>query len=345
MRIHRIKSDIAELTREARQVLRLHFSPADMGISGVNFGVAETGSTVIVTNEGNGRLITTMPRIHVAIIGIEGGANCWKTSARCSGCCRARPPGSRLPITFPSRPEHAGGRERWPGRIPHGAARQRPHAVLGGASCRGTALHPLRRVHEPLSGLSNIGGHAYGGVYPGPIGAVLTPSYIGLENALDLPQASTMCNECGVVCPVKIPLPDLMRVLREEEFERNMRPWQERWSIKAWSWAAQRPGVYAFLARIGAKLLALLGGKENCCTSCPAWTAGPKGATCRRPTARRFALPIRKGGTDGRARKILAGVFESIFTCPALNPQQLKRSHARPPGRPSARSPPAGGLA
>ena len=70
----------------------------------------------------------------------------------------------------------------------------------------------------------NIGGHSYGWVYPGPIGSILTPMYVGLENALDLPQASTMCNQCGVVCPVKIPLPDLQRKLREQEFERGSAP-------------------------------------------------------------------------------------------------------------------------
>ena len=71
----------------------------------------------------------------------------------------------------------------------------------------------------------SIGGHAYGWVYPGPMGSVLTPTYVGLENALDLPHASTFCNQCGVVCPVKIPLPDLLRKLREQQFARGLRPW------------------------------------------------------------------------------------------------------------------------
>ena len=90
----------------------------------------------------------------------------------------------------------------------------------------------------------NIGGHPYGWVYPGPIGSVLTPAYLGLEKALDLPNAATMCNQCGVVCPVKIPLPDLMRKLRERQFERKLRPWSERAAIKLWAWAAAHPGVY-----------------------------------------------------------------------------------------------------
>ena len=90
----------------------------------------------------------------------------------------------------------------------------------------------------------NVGGHAYGWVYPGPIGIILTPMYVGLENALDLPYASTMCNQCGVVCPVKIPLPDLQRKLREKEFERSLRPWYERLGLKSWGWLARHPALY-----------------------------------------------------------------------------------------------------
>jgi ferredoxin len=85
----------------------------------------------------------------------------------------------------------------------------------------------------------NIGGHAYGWVYPGPIGSILTPMYVGLENAPDLPQASTFCNQCGVVCPVKIPLPDLQRKLREREFREHQRPWSERAGLKLWAWLAR----------------------------------------------------------------------------------------------------------
>jgi L-lactate dehydrogenase complex protein LldF len=284
------KSDIGELTREAREVLRPHFLAADMGISGANFLLAETGSTVIVTNEGNGRMVTTLPRIHVAITGIEKVV---PTLEDFSMLIRLLPRSATgqsitnyVSITTGTR---GAGESDGPEQF---------HIVLvdsGRSKLLGTRLQSALRCircgacmnHCPV--YQNIGGHAYGWVYPGPIGAVLTPSYVGLENALDLPQASTMCNECGVVCPVKIPLPDLMRVLREEEFERKMRPWQERWSIQAWSWAVQRPAVYALLAKIGAKLLALVGGKEKLLHKLPGldgWTDGrdmpaPSGETFR----------------------------------------------------------------
>src|SRR5437763_8649837 len=81
----------------------------------------------------------------------------------------------------------------------------------------------------------NIGGHPYGWVYPGPIGSVLTPAYVGVEKAQDLPNAATLCNQCGVVCPVKIPLPDLMRKLREEQVEKRLRPFTERAALQLWT--------------------------------------------------------------------------------------------------------------
>jgi len=136
----------------------------------------------------------------------------------------------------------------------------------------------------------NIGGHAYGWVYPGPIGSILTPAYVGIENALDLPNAATLCNQCGVVCPVKIPLPDLMRKLREKQVERNLRPWTERLGLKLWAWAATRPAVYALITRVAARVGRMMGGKAGMLHRLPAagreWTRGrdlpsPKGRTFR----------------------------------------------------------------
>jgi L-lactate dehydrogenase complex protein LldF len=106
-----------------------------------------------------------------------------------------------------------------------------------------------------------IGGHSYGWVYPGPMGSVLTPSYIGVEKALDLPQASTLCGECHVVCPVKIPLPDLLRKLREKQVERHLRPLPERLGLRAWAFFAKRPALYRLATGIGVRFLRMLGGK------------------------------------------------------------------------------------
>src|SRR5687767_8186778 len=257
-------SVIAELTREAREVLRPHFLSADMGITGANFIVAETGSTLIVTNEGNGRMVTTLPRVHVAITGIEKVV---PTLEDVATLMRLLPPhgtGQTISNYISVTTGVKGEADRdGPGHF---------HVILldgGRSGLIGGDLQPMLRCircgacmnHCPV--YQSVGGHAYGWVYPGPMGSVLTPSYVGLENALDLPNAATFCNQCGVVCPVKIPLPDLMRKLRERQFERRLRPWTERMALAAWAWTAARPRMYAMMTTLAARLLAWMGGADK----------------------------------------------------------------------------------
>jgi len=284
------KTDAAALAHEAREVLRPHFLDADMGISGANFLIAETGSTVVVSNEGNGRMVTTLPRVHVAITGVEKVVPTledFSTLLRLlTRSATGQPISNYVSLTTGTRSvDDPEGPEYF-------------HIILvdsGRTKLLGTELQPALRCircgacmnHCPV--YQNVGGHAYGWVYPGPIGSVLTPAYVGIENALDLPQAATLCNECGVVCPVKIPLPDLMRVLREKQFEGGMRPWAERLSMKAWRWAALHPRIYALLTQTGAKFLKILGGREKMLHKLPGldgWTDGrdmpaPAGETFR----------------------------------------------------------------
>jgi L-lactate dehydrogenase complex protein LldF len=212
------KTDPAALTREAREILRPKFLSADMGVSGANFLVAETGSTLIVTNEGNGRLCTTLPRLHVALTGIEKVV---PTLEDVSTLLRLLPRSATGQAITNYVSLHTG-----PKRLEESDGPQQFHIVLvdNGRSklLAGEMREMLRCIrcgacmnHCPV--YQAVGGHAYGWVYPGPMGNILTPSYVGLENAIALPNAATMCNQCGVVCPVKIPLPDLMRKLREEQ--------------------------------------------------------------------------------------------------------------------------------
>jgi L-lactate dehydrogenase complex protein LldF len=281
---------IAELTREAREMLRPHFLSADMGITGANFIVAETGSTLIVTNEGNGRLVTSLPRVHVAITGIEKVVPTLEDVATLLRLLPRHGTGQTttnyVSVTTGPRREHdCEGPEHF-------------HVILvdGGRSrLLGSELQSMLRCircgacmnHCPV--YQSIGGHAYGWVYPGPMGSVLTPSYVGLDNALDLPHASTLCNQCGVVCPVKIPLPELLRKLREKQFARGLRPLSERVGLAAWGWAARHPRLYALLASVGARLLHRLGGPEGRLRDLPGgsgWTLGrdmpaPEGKTFR----------------------------------------------------------------
>ncbi|HZM44499.1 MAG TPA: LutB/LldF family L-lactate oxidation iron-sulfur protein [Burkholderiales bacterium] len=277
---HRLprKTDIADLTREARGILRPHFLSADMGISGANFVVAETGSTLIVTNEGNGRLVTTLPRVHVAITGIEKVVPSLEDVAT---LMRLLPPhgtgqtiSNYISVTTGVRaPGECEGPEHF-------------HVILvdgGRTKLIGGDMQPMLRCircgacmnHCPV--YQSVGGHAYGWVYPGPMGSILTPTYVGLENAPDLPNASTFCNQCGVVCPVKIPLPDLMRKLRERQFGEGMKPWPERLGLAVWQWAARRPVIYAMITDLAARVLARMGGADRLIRALPfggGWTDG-----------------------------------------------------------------------
>jgi L-lactate dehydrogenase complex protein LldF len=118
---------------------------------------------------------------------------------------------------------------------------------------------------------------------------VLTPVYVGIENAGDLPNAATFCGECAVVCPVKIPLPDLMRKLREKQFDTGQRPWSERAALNLWSFTVQRPRLYAMLSKAGARIASWMGGRDKLIHRLPGidgWTSGrdmpaPEGRTFR----------------------------------------------------------------
>jgi L-lactate dehydrogenase complex protein LldF len=289
-------TDIPAMTREAREVLRDHFLNADMGISGANFVIAETGTTLTVTNEGNADLVTTVPRIHCVVTGIEKVIPTLEDFATLIRLLPRSATGQSAAnyltlTTGVKHPEDSDGPEQM-------------HIVLvdaGRTKLIGGDMQSMLRCircgacmnHCPV--YQNVGGHSYGWVYPGPMGSVLTPTYIGLENAGDLPNAATFCGECHVVCPVKIPLPDLMRKLREQQFNRKLRPWTERASIAAWGYAARRPGLYAMMTRMGARFAKVLGGKEGLIKKLPGldgWTDGrdmpaPTGKTFRELHAQR----------------------------------------------------------
>jgi L-lactate dehydrogenase complex protein LldF len=284
------KDVIDELCLEARSVLREHYLTADMGISGGNFFVAETGSVVLVTNEGNATLATTLPKVHVAISGIEKIVPTLEDVATLMRLLPRSATGQSI-SNYVDILTGVKGRGEF-----HGAEHMYFIVVDSGRSAvlASDVREALRCIrcgacmnHCPV--YQNVGGHAYGWVYPGPIGIVLTPMYVGLEKALDLPYASTMCNQCGVVCPVKIPLPDLQRKLREKEFERRLRPWYERLGLKGWGWFARHPVLYDAASRIGVRLLQTLAGRNGMIHTLPfgqGWTderdmPAPAGRTFR----------------------------------------------------------------
>ena len=297
-------TEIPAMTREAREELRAHFLTADMGISGANFVIAETGTTLTVTNEGNADMVTTLPRIHVVVTGIEKVIPTMEDFATLIRLLPRSALGQSITnyltlTTGVKAPDETEGPEQM-------------HIVLidaGRTRFIGTDMQSMLRCircgacmnHCPV--YQNVGGHAYGWVYPGPMGSVLTPTYVGIENAGDLPNAATFCGECAVVCPVKIPLPDLMRKLREKQFGLKLRPWSERLAVKAWGFAAKRPKFYAFMSRLGVRFGAMLGGKKKLIHRLPGldgWTDGrdmpaPLGRTFRELYKERHARAAQAG--------------------------------------------------
>jgi L-lactate dehydrogenase complex protein LldF len=134
------------------------------------------------------------------------------------------------------------------------------------------------------------------------MGSVLTPVYVGIENAGDLPNAATFCGECQVVCPVKIPLPDLMRKLREQQFERHLRPWGERASLGAWAFVARRPALYAALTKIAARVAHWLGGSEGLVHKLPGLDGWTRGRDMPAPEGRTFREMYRSSARSTRER-------------------------------------------
>jgi len=284
------KTEIPELTREAREVLRQHFLDADMGISGGNFLVAETGSVALVTNEGNGRMVTTLPRVHVVITGIEKVIPTLEDLSLLLRLLIRSATGQHISnyVSLLTGVKQSGDLD----------GPEHLYFILtdnGRADLVGSEFQDMLRCircgacmnHCPV--YQTIGGHAYGWVYPGPMGSVLTPLFNGLDKALDLPHAATLCNQCGVVCPVKIPLPELLRKLREKQVEKNLRPWMERIALKCWAWVASKPTLYALGTWFGVRYLKWLAGGSNrirVLGAAPEWTLGrdfpePQGKTFR----------------------------------------------------------------
>ncbi len=253
-----------QLLDEARRVLRAKYFEADIGITGANFLVAETGTSIVVTNEGNADLTQTLPRIHVVIASIEKIVPTLEDSAQILRVLARSATGQESSVyttfsTGPRRPDDPDGPDQY-------------HVILldnGRSAMLGTEFQEMLRCircgacmnHCPV--YHAVGGHAYGWVYPGPMGAVLTPSLIGVDKSGHLPNASTFCGRCESVCPMRIPLPKMMRHWREREFERGLNPATARYGLKFWAYFAKRPRLYHFAAAFGLPLLAFFGGRKR----------------------------------------------------------------------------------
>ena len=210
--------DVDALIQIGRRVLRHKFAEADIGLSGVNFAVAETGTLCLVENEGNGRMCTTVPRVHIAITGIEKVVEKLEHVPPLYSLLSRSATGQAVTTYFnlisgPRKPGEKDGPEEVHlilldnGRT-QAYADEELRATLQCIRC-GACMN-----HCPV--YARIGGHAYGTTYPGPIGAIISPHLLGLESTYPLAFASTLCGACGEVCPVRIPIPEILVRLRNE---------------------------------------------------------------------------------------------------------------------------------
>jgi L-lactate dehydrogenase complex protein LldF len=246
-------SDVPHMTQLARRVLRSAFLRADMGISGVNFGVAETGSICICTNEGNGRLTTTLPRIHVAMMGIERLVPTPDDLGVMLQVLARSGTGQKLTVynnvlTGPRRSgEDDGPEELHVVLVDNGRTR-----VLGSELAE--ILYCIRcgACLYACPVYQTIGGHAYGSVYSGPVGSVLTPGLRGIQEFHDLPHASSLCGVCREVCPVRIDIPRMLLKLREMGVAAGQSPLWVTMGMKALRWTATKPPVFRSAGRAAA---------------------------------------------------------------------------------------------
>jgi L-lactate dehydrogenase complex protein LldF len=287
-----LSEDAAELTAFAREQLRATFLGADVGISGANFAVAETGTIALVTNEGNGRLTTSLPSTHIALVGVERIVPRLADLGVLVPLLCGSGTGQRITtyLTLAHGPRRAGE--------PDGP--EAMHVVLvdgGRSSILGTDYQSILSCircgacQNVCPVYRQVGGHAYGWVYGGPIGAVLTPLMRPEPEAAELSQATSLCGACDDICPVRIPLHDLLLSLRRDRAAGGTVSRLERVAFRAWSLVWSVPVLYRLSGRLG-RLSLLPLTRRGVVRRGPGplsrWTAGRDlAAPARRPFHRR----------------------------------------------------------
>ncbi|NDJ52209.1 MAG: iron-sulfur cluster-binding protein [Chloroflexi bacterium] len=230
-----LTDEAAEMARFARQVLREDFLTADMGISGGNFVIAETGTLCLATNEGNARMVTTMPHVHVAVVGIEKVIESLEVYAMLAQVLSRSATGQKMTvynhmINGPRRPDDPDGPEHVVVVfVDNGRSR-----IYGSTYAEALACIRCGACLNACPIYQQMGGHAYGWVYPGPIGSVVTPLLNGPENASPLPHASSLCGACKEACPVDIDIPRMLLELRHDLVEMGVSDIRFDVGMQAW---------------------------------------------------------------------------------------------------------------
>ncbi|HUD94792.1 lactate utilization protein B [Sphingobium sp.] len=253
---------IAAMAESARRQLRGEMLGADVGISGANFLIADTGAICTVTNEGNAELSLVPPRVHIVTAGIEKIVPSMPHAIHMLRMLARSATGAALTqyTTFYTGPKRPGDRD----------GPEEMHIVLvdnGRTKMREEGLAEMLRCIRCGACMNHcvvfrqIGGHAYGGTYPGPMGSVLTPVFDGLPQSRDLAHACTLNGKCQEVCPVRIPLPTLLKGWREKSWREGLEPTSMRFGLGLWAWVARRPAFYRFGTGIAVRAMRLLGRK------------------------------------------------------------------------------------
>lgn len=263
--------EASEMVAFARKKLRQAFLSADLGVSGANFVIAESGSIGLNTNEGNARMCTTMPRVHIAFAGIEKVVATLEDYATLVQILPRSGTGQNLTvytsiINGPRRPDESDGPEHvYVIFVDNGRSKIYATEYAEALACIrcGACLNacPVYR---------STGGHAYGWVYAGPIGAVITPLYVGLENARYLPHASSLCGACKQVCPVDIDIPRMLLAHRRDLVKQNLSPLPWDASMKAYAFGAASPTLFSIGGKMGKLGQRILG--ENFAGIMRPWT-------------------------------------------------------------------------
>ncbi|MBY8829677.1 lactate utilization protein [Hephaestia sp. CMS5P-6] len=286
---------IPAMAASARRQLREDMLSADVGISGANFLIADTGAVCTVTNEGNAELSLVPPRVHIVTAGIEKVVPSMRHATHLLRLLARSATGAALTqyTTFYAGPRRPGDRE----------GPEEMHIVLvdnGRTRMRDEGLAEMLRCIRCGACMNHcvvfrqIGGHAYGGTYPGPMGAVLTPALDGLAGAKDLPNACTLNGKCREVCPVDIPLPTLLRGWREKSWREGLEPVTMRRGLGLWAWAAKRPALYRLGTRVAIAALRRFG-RRGWIARLPLASGWTDGRDFPRPEAGSFMARYRKG--------------------------------------------------
>lgn len=287
---------VEALVESARHELRPRYVAADVGISGANFLIAETGSVATVTNEGNAELTTALPPCHIVTVGIEKLVPSMEHAAVFLRLLARSALGSEFTqyVTYFNGPKRAGDRD----------GPEEMHIVLVDnrrtEMLAGDMREMLRCIrcgacinHCPV--YSVIGGHPYGSTYPGPMGSVLTPALTSLEEAGDLPNACTLNGRCQEVCPVKIPLTDMMRRLRERQWRERLTPPRARLPLLAWAALARRPWAYRLATGAAVRFMRLFAGRRGRIAAMPLAKAWTKTRDLPAPTGPTFMTQWKRG--------------------------------------------------